>query len=183
MIRLKFCHRRVFLLVLNWYRLVVLDSYIRIELPTKHLSIIPANSFRIPLGIQGDQKNMKSRFKEQLENLVCSPLIITLAGPRVLNVAKPTHRQRSSTTRFQHDKFGGSFFPRHRRIRQDVVARLVPSMSLIWTHQIGFPRSAALALKAWHVRSCPPWKLSRLEAVRMVKTLLRYLRKDSQRNY
>lgn len=122
---------------------------------------------------------MKS-VKEQLENLECSPLI-PLPGSWMLQ--NPTCRQRSSTTRFQHEQFG-IFFPGiAASIRQqDVVARLAPSMSLIWAQQIGFPRSAAYALKAWHVRWCPLWKLSGLEAVRMVKTLLRHLRKESQCN-
>ena len=101
MIRLKFCHRRDFLLALNWYRLVALDSY----------TILP-NTIRIPLGIQGNQKIyfMKSGIvKEQLGNLDCSPLI-PLPGSWMLQ--NPTCRQRSSTTRFQHEQFG-DLFSRH----------------------------------------------------------------------
>lgn len=122
---------------------------------------------------------MKS-VKEQLGNLDCSPLI-PLPGSWMLQnqrVGKDLPQQGSSMNSL------GIFFPGiAASIRQqDVVARLAPSMSLIWTQQIGFPRSAAYALKAWHVRWCPLWKLSGLEAVRMVKTLLRHLRKESQCN-
>ena len=152
-------------------------TYVR-TIPTKHLDIIR----EIRSTYLWESKEPQKTVYENLDSLRTTAnlwMFSPYASFTVLkNVAKIKY------VKISHDKVPAwtvwRFFLPIRE--QDVVARPAPSMSLIWTHQIGNPLSARPAVKAWHVRWCPPWQPSRPAAVRMVKTLLQHFWKESQCN-